>query len=1038
MASTSLPSVGIGEAESHFLLRLKGVISVFRGVALGAVGDAGIGKTTLVRRVLANLPCARVSIPADIRLVDVTLHLPKAKKTLPDWVNATLSPSRENQGIQPTRFAEALHVAFGQLTPIVVHLEDVHECSPWMLEVWTHLARLAGETRGLGVIATSRENLPKSFDTVQLQRMDLEATRILLNTDSLSPLPDEVIHWVQQRTSGNPLFSLEYLQFLLRQRALWHDGRDWHWHPPNDGRLPRAISGIVAARLEAITQRCTAPARMREWLLELALLPESVLESLGHATRGDAFRTALQSEGVWNNGAFTHPLYREVLQRELWTLERTTVARAHLEASIALAPQEAARVVNAAALTQPALLEAWRHLSRAALGQGDFVMAGRALEAAMPQLSAAECFQAAQWLEGADLAASLRLLEAAHAAEPHEGLYRVHLALSRLKKLQSCDALELLNTTSEDPKLEALRLGVLSQALLQQGDPEQVIQLWHAHGKATEPSILFVTAFTNALRALGRLEEALEFCRDFLERPLEAHLRAKVLNAKGLILYAKNEIDEACACFGAALDVIGRELQRTTTEDATEDLTTFQVELQMNLAAMYNSQNRSADQIELLRQGIEYARERHLVYMLAIALNDLGSTYTQIGAYEQAQSCLLEARELHGTTESSIITIETNLCFLYLEWQPPLGATLALYHARRALSLARTALRAQGLSRTMISLVRAEIAHGDLETASALVAETRSYAQQFQNARLDISTRWLEGLLLERRGEMRAAIAVFQDMVRLSETFPSWYHRERWALELDRLQPDETTIRARLERLRGLGTEARGLLSVAERFFPQLFDASARAVAHAVGQLEVLGEIRLNGKPVPFSHRKVRRLLQFLLEVRLAKRGAASKLELVDRLYPNEPENDAVTSLRQLIMRVRKNFGSEVIQSSKDGYWLGVTSDAETFLETRDITLWRGAYLSPTPTLSDTAQGLYRALHQAMQLEAMNDSDRAARAARLLLESYPLEREDLRVALRVLNDAEDVNLEVCYAAQRRRWADLGEHLPIKWRAVLRD
>jgi hypothetical protein len=103
-----------------------------------------------------------------------------------------------------------------------------------------------------------------------------------------------------------------------------------------------------------------------------------------------------------------------------------------------------------------------------------------------------------------------------------------------------------------------------------------------------------------------------------------------------------------------------------------------------------------------------------------------------------------------------------------------------------------------------------------------------------------------------------------------------------------------------------------------------------------------------------------------------------------------------------------------------------VTSDAERFLETRDVSLWRGAFLTPTPSLSETAHGLYRALIQEMHRATPTNPSLAAGAARVLLKAYPLEEGDLRAALVVVSDAD---VEPLYAMQRKHWAQLGVDLP---------
>jgi tetratricopeptide (TPR) repeat protein len=1016
---------------SDFLrAKLKIVTSLFRGTALGVKGEAGIGKSASVRQIFANLPCGRLTVPAAAEPHRLSVLLPRPDHPLPEWIDETLFHPRKATPVPAQRFAEALHGFFARLVPFVVHVEDLHETSPWMLEVWTHFAQLACRTKGLGVIASSRQALPEPFEVVTLSGLNLEETRRLLNASLAASLPAEVVSWIQERTAGNPLFSLEYTQYLLKQQALWYDGRSWHWREPRDERLPHVVSSIIATKLEAITEReSTAEStQMRRWLLELALLPDTVLEGRSLSDEERAFRTRLQVEGIWDGQVFTHPLYREALQQDLWFTERRAVARTHLETSIALAPQDAMRVVNAADLPQSEKLEAWRRLSRSAQTQSDLVTAGRALETVMPQLSPTECFQAAQWLEGVDLESSLRLLEAAHAAAPKNPLYAVHLARLQLQKLRHKSAFELLSSVSAGTDLELLRLRLLSEALFQKGDFKGVIELWRTHPELTQALSNSVSNYLIALQRLGQYEEAFAECEWFLARTTLPKLRASLINIKGLFFFAKASVHEAAQCFLEALRCLKPFVETHENAQQYDEASLLRLRIYGNLGVSYGFLGKRVEEIQIYRENLSLAQRRGTSSLLITSHNSLGQALMLAGEYEAAETQLLEARALYETTHgtNAALAVEANLCFLYLEWQPPLGATLALYHARKGLLLARQVCDPHELSRAMTSWVRAEIAHGNLETATTLATELRLYADQFQTLQLRISARWVEGLLLEQRGEISEAIAAFQEMVYLAETHPSWYHRERWALELDRLTNDETTICARLERLRGLGAEAKGLLHVSQRYFPQHFDTTVSQPVTTSGQFEVLGVMRLNGRPVPPSQKKTRRLLEVLLEARLLRRGGLDKLQLVDRLYPDVPEPEAIVALRQVVSRVRKTFGENTIIFTEGRYTLGVTSDAERFLETRDVSLWRGAFLTPTPSLSETAHGLYRALIQEMHRATPTNPSLAAGAARVLLKAYPLEEGDLRAALVVVSDAD---VEPLYAMQRKHWAQLGVDLP---------
>ena len=166
-----------------------------------------------------------------------------------------------------------------------------------------------------------------------------------------------------------------------------------------------------------------------------------------------------------------------------------------------------------------------------------------------------------------------------------------------------------------------------------------------------------------------------------------------------------------------------------------------------------------------------------------------------------------------------------------------------------------------------------------------------------------------------------------------------------------------------------------------------------------------------------------------------------ARLALLDTVYPGQPEVLASAALRDVIHHLRQLCGSGAILTTPDGYALGaIGSDAETYLATGDVTLWRGAAwqdVERADTLGDVRSVLHAALHaQALELVETQPHE-AERVARLLLDGDPYDLEALRVLLSALRaGGRHATLSRTYARARARLREVDEHLPEAWTAFL--
>ena len=213
--------------------RLTAISKRRLGMAVALCGSAGIGKSFAAAQLLGGLHFRVVSVRAVTTRTQLIQALGKPKH-LPAWVERELEQNRAPS-------LAALLTLLKHLAPLVLHVEDLHECDAAQLEFWVGIARGISLLRGVALIATSRttphgESEHSEFEIVTLEPLSASATRELLEREIGATLPHAATAWIQARAAGNPLFSLEFLRFLARRGLLWSDGSQWHWRFLRFGR----------------------------------------------------------------------------------------------------------------------------------------------------------------------------------------------------------------------------------------------------------------------------------------------------------------------------------------------------------------------------------------------------------------------------------------------------------------------------------------------------------------------------------------------------------------------------------------------------------------------------------------------------------------------------------------------------------------------------------------------------------------------------------------------------------------------------------
>jgi class 3 adenylate cyclase len=255
------------------------------------VGDAGVGKTRLVRELWERLgqddpePLRRTGrcLPYGRGITYWPLgemvreHFAILDSDPPEQALRRLG-EREMLGLtlgidvtrdlHPLEARESLHggfVAFvSALTsarPTVLLVEDLHWAEEPLLDL---LDRLLRDVRGpLLLLATSRPELlaarpgwgaaGRNVSTVRLEPLNPAASGRLLTELLGTDPPAELVDAVGEHSEGNPLFVEELLQTLIDEEVLVRSNGGWSARPLPDGfELPDTITAVVAARIDLL------------------------------------------------------------------------------------------------------------------------------------------------------------------------------------------------------------------------------------------------------------------------------------------------------------------------------------------------------------------------------------------------------------------------------------------------------------------------------------------------------------------------------------------------------------------------------------------------------------------------------------------------------------------------------------------------------------------------------------------------------------------------------------------------------------------
>jgi tetratricopeptide (TPR) repeat protein len=1009
--------------------RFAGILTKRVSVVCGLWGEAGIGKTFTAREVLRHVSCQHLSAHATVPLLELIRLLPVVQH-LPGWVERLDDRVRQGEHLEDETVLDVLAAKLSALAPFVLYLEDLHEAGREQQVLIVQLAQRAGRIKGVGLFVSSRQMPPEPFEAHRLEPLSGEAVRELLEAEVNAALPIAALDWIHARAAGNPLFTLEFFRHMARQGVIWSDGQRWHWRTPDREGMPATVGMLIEQQLQSVGQDQKSQRALETKVLIETRTPKTplakevwMLASQLSTVELEVAQQALERGGVLIGGGFAHPLYREIGFAQLSVAQRSQIARRVLEAIDD--PRLRAQFLDDADLgsetSRSMLLEA-AHTARKA---GADLQAGRFLARAVPLYTAEAqadiALEAAQQLRYLDVNEAERLasIAAEHPAHRFAATWlRAELLAEQSRGLEAERLVETL------PETEAKDLNWWVGILRLRGLTNSVtgtLEVLNAHPGVLEHCD--AKTLNRAVRVLantGEFSEIEPLVKQRLEQATNIEDRILHLKSAALIALERADFTQSERLEAEILE-LAREIGNLRWVDAAL----------FNRALALEGLGRQQERLEMLEEAMRVCIEMGDITALAIAQVSFAGALHSFAEYDRAEHMALEARTVFMTLDPTAhaIDCEAELVRLYLDWPRQYAPMLALKHAQNAQELVESIDTPRYHLQAACLLARALCANNQLPEALEHSRQALHHAQTLDLPTMRFDALWTHGLML-CANQSEQALELLREAQRTAEGYNDHAAAQRVGLDIDRMTDNLESARERLAFFERLNLH--NFSNQTRAFFPTLTETQNQPMnfEQSTAQLEFLGPVRLRHETnlEPIRGRKRQELLALLLEARITGRSEIPKLELIDRLYGDSTEAQAAASLKDLAHQIRTMYGQDLIVTTGNGYALGpVTTDVELYLETNDVQLWHGPYLSgPEDGLRP---GLHTSLLEHARLLLETQPEQTLRLGRILLEQDPFDLEAMQLTARALQTSQPKQLGPFYRLQRKRWLELGETLP---------
>jgi diguanylate cyclase (GGDEF)-like protein len=346
-------------AELRQLVRLLDDAKSGRPAIVAIAGEAGIGKTTLLKQLEPEVRLRSGSLvigrgrEADVQppyapwaevIAAIRRTTPLPERTwheLPHLVPTLAASDRPTPGSRVgskymllEEISEYVRTAATERLLVIV-LDDVQwaDSASWdMLEFLVGqlgserllicLTIRAEEMEGETLERRRRLSRNERFRELTLSRLTRDELKQWLQAAfHRQEISRELLAFLYHHTEGNPLFVVQVLRTLLEEGSIWHDGQRWDWRPVSELRLPVAITDLISRRLSRLSPKAqtiltTVAVIGREFDLDLAIeakagTEDELLDVIDEGMRASVLQPAAARGSV--RYAFAHVLMAEVL-----------------------------------------------------------------------------------------------------------------------------------------------------------------------------------------------------------------------------------------------------------------------------------------------------------------------------------------------------------------------------------------------------------------------------------------------------------------------------------------------------------------------------------------------------------------------------------------------------------------------------------------------------------------------------------------------------------------------------------------------------
>jgi diguanylate cyclase (GGDEF)-like protein len=637
---------------------------------VSVVGEAGVGKSTLVRRLatevrqragsLVSGRCSEADakppyapwaeIISAIHELGVVGH--QCWRELPRLVPSLGPGAHEPTGNKYTLFDEI--VSYLRLAasarPIVILLDDMQWSDSATWDVLEHVMAQLRHERMLICLTMRAEDIrdeslerrnrllrDERFNEIELPRLTEAEVRQWLANVFGGEASRELLAYLHRYSEGNPLLATQLVRMLIDDGAVRYEHGKWAMRTEGEGELPAALTGLMDRRLERLSANArrilnTAAVIGRVFDVDLAMaagagIEDEVLDALDEGIAHAVIEPAQDGRG--SLFSFTHGLLVDAVRR---SINPRRLSRIHERVALAmeqLAPDNAAEIAT--------------HYDRAGIPQKAFRHAMTAGSAALSMYAHAE---ARQFFEIAERAASdpverARALHRLADVAETEGRYALTEEL--------CDrALAGLAGRTDDHAILGLRrMRERTRAL--QGQPasetisacrELLTKARELNDRSEEAAVL--NMISQYQGRLGEWREAEEVAREAVsaaEDADDARLLAEALTRLGTSMMDRRSTESA-EFYHRALALF-----RTVGDRCGE------ARCHINIGIIHQRSGEVTAAETAYDSALEAAKEAHAVDLAGVASLNLGVLYLRRGQLDLASERYDEA--LARFTESS-------------------------------------------------------------------------------------------------------------------------------------------------------------------------------------------------------------------------------------------------------------------------------------------------------------------------------------------------------------------------------------------------